>query len=234
MDSTKKAARIVGALFLAQMITAVISHSVILEPILHGKNLLADVSTNSTKVILAMLLDLACGASVFGIAVILFPILKKHNESIALWYVGLRFNEWVALTISGIFLLTILSISKDYVQAGMPEHSDLLILGKYLLKARGFAKVVMLLGFCLSASMFYYLLFQSKLIPRFISIWGVIGVLLLFTEILSNIYGHSVGGIMIMLPMGLNEIFLGIWLIVKGVNLPATNSSDTTPNHHQK
>ncbi|MFZ1678413.1 MAG: DUF4386 domain-containing protein [Saprospiraceae bacterium] len=212
----KNAARIVGVLFLLQMITAVISHSVILAPILYGENFLVELSANSTKVKFAMLSDLICGASVFGIAVILFPILKKHSERIALWYVGLRLNEWVIATISGIFLLTLLAISKEHVQEGMPESSYLLTLGKYLLKARGATQNLGLIGFCLSASMFYYLLFTSRLVPRFISIWGLIGVLLLFTEILSSIFGHSLGGIIIMLPMGFNEIFLGFWLIAKG------------------
>lgn len=219
-NGTNKAVRIVGILFLVQMITAVISHSVILQPILYGQNLLVDVSANSTKVIWGMLLNLACGASVFAIAVILFPILKKHSEPMALWYVGLRLNEWVMTAIGGIFLLTIVSISSEFVQAGMPEGSYLL-LGKYLLKLRGFTQILLLLGFCLSASMFYSLLIKSRLIPLFISVWGLIGVVLLFTEILANIFGHSLGGIIIMLPMGLNEIFLGIWLIVKGFNQSA-------------
>ena len=191
-----------------------------LSPILRGENFLASVAAKSTTVTLAMLLDLICGLSVFGISVLLYPILKKYNESIALWYVGLRLNEWISLTISGILLLTILSISQEFVKTGMPANSNLQALGKYLLHARGFTKVLMLLGFCLNSILFYYLLFKEKLLPRFISIWGMIGIGLLFIEVVSNIFGHSVGGILIMLPMGLNEIFLGIWLIVKGFNIP--------------
>lgn len=221
ISSTQTSARIAGVLFLVQMITASVSHSAILVPLLYGDNFLATVSDNSSQVIFAMLLDLVCGASVFGIGVILFPILKKHSEPIALWHLGLRLNEWVTLTISGVFLLTLLAISKEYVAASIPDRSYMQVLANYILKARGYTKILMLLGFCLSASMFYYLLFKSKLLPRFISIWGLIGVLLLSSEVLANIYDHSIGGIMIMLPMGLNEIFLGIWLIVKGFNQSA-------------
>ncbi len=217
-NSHKKTARFVGVLFLVQMTAASVSHSAMLVPILHGENFLANVSAKSTTVIFAMLLDLVCGLAVFGISVLLFPILKKYSESIALWYVGLRLNEWICSVISGVFLLTILSISKEYVETGMPTNSYLQTLGTYLLDARGYTKILMLLGFCLSATLFYYLLFTSHLLPRFISIWGIIGVILLLIEVMSNIFGHSVGGIFIMLPMGLNEIFLGIWLIVKGFN----------------
>ena len=227
MSSIKNTSRIVGVLFLVQMITASVSHSAILVPLLFGNDFLIAVSENSNKVIAAMLLDLVCGASVFGIGVMLFPILKKHSEPIALWHLGLRLNEWVMLTISGIFLLILVAIGNEYVTASMPEHSYLQVLGKYILKARGFTKILMLLGFCLSAFMFYYLLFKSRLLPRFISIWGLIGVLFLCAEVVSNIYGQSLGGIMIMLPMGLNEIFLGIWLIVKGFNSSAINPDKT-------
>ena len=213
--------RIVGALFLIQMIAAVISHSTILAPILRGNDFLVKVAANESNVILAALLDLVTGAAVFGISTLLFPILKKHSESIALWYAGLRLNEWVATVISGVFLLTIISISKEYAQASMPESSDLQSLGKYILKARNMTKILMLLGYCLSAVLFYFLLYRSRLLPRFISIWGLVGVLLLFIEIMSNIYGNSVGGIKIMLPLGLNELCLGVWLIVKGFNQAA-------------
>ena len=224
-NSLKKITRFVGVLFLVQMIAASVSHSAMLAPILREEDFLTSISTNSTTVTFAMLLDLLCGLAVFGISVLLYPILKKYNESIALWYVGLRLNEWICLMISGILLLTILSISRDFVQTGLPANSYLQALGKYLLDARGFTKILMLLGFCLSGIPFYYLLFKEKLLPRFISIWGMIGIGLLFIEVVSNIFGHSVGGILIMLPMGLNEIFLGIWLIVRGFNMPTIDDN---------
>jgi len=219
--AAKNATRFAGILFLVQMTAAVISHSVILVPMLRGENFLANISANEVKVIIAMLLDLVTGASVFGISVILFPILKKHSESIALWYLGLRLTEWVIALLSGMFLLTVLVISKDYVHASIQETSFLQTLSEYFLNLRGSIRNLMLLCFCLSASMFYFLLFRSRLLPRFISVWGLIGVILLFAEILSSIFGSSLGGIMLMLPMGLNEIFLGVWLIVKGFNLSA-------------
>jgi hypothetical protein len=222
-NSIKNASRIAGILFILQMTAAVISHSVILVPLLRGENFLSNIVANETKVIVAMLLDLVTGASVFGISVILFPILKGFSERIALWYVGLRLTEWVIALISGMFLLTVLSISKDYQQANIQEPRFLQTLSEYFLNLRGSIRNLMLVTFCMSASMFYFLLFKAKLLPRFISVWGLIGVLLLFAEILSSIFGSSLGGILIMLPMGLNEIFLGIWLIVKGFNVTANN-----------
>ncbi len=216
--NTKQTTKIVGTLFLVQMTTAVLSYSVILDPILHGADFLKSMSENATLVRMAMLLDLSCGLSVFGIAIMLFPILKRYNERIALWYVGLRLNELIAFVIAGILLLALLSMSRSYQQVEVAEMGYFKVLAKYLLVMRGSTQNISLWLYCFGTSLFYYLLFRTRLIPRFIPIWGLIGVLLLFAEITSNIFGGSIGGIMIMMPLGLNEIFLGIWLIVKGFN----------------
>lgn len=205
-----------GLLFLLQMIAASLSHSALLQPILRSGELLPAISAHVNTVRAAMLIDLVCGLSVFGIAVLLFPVLKKYSESIALWYLGLRLNEWVCLTISGVLLLTLVSISTDYAGGARSDQSSLPALAKYLLAARNNTKVLMLLSFCFSAAPFYYLLWRSKLVPAFVPIWGLIGVVLLFAEVITNIYGTSLGGIKLMLPMGLNELFLGVWMMTKG------------------
>jgi hypothetical protein len=117
--------------------------------------------------------------------------------------------------------MTLLSVNKGYVHANVSDQEYLLTLGTYLLKARGITKILMLLGFCLSGTLFYYLLFVSKTDPRSITVWGLIGIVFLFAEVVSTIFGRSLGGIVLMLPMGLNEIFLGIWLIIKGFDKAA-------------
>ncbi|MEO9804008.1 MAG: DUF4386 domain-containing protein [Reichenbachiella sp.] len=216
MTSTNKKVRIIGVLFLLQITTAIVSYSVMLDPILYDLNFIQLLAANEVTVTVAMILDLICGLSVFGIAVLLFPILKKYNERIALWYVGLRLNELVTFVIGGVMLLTLLSLSKTYQEADSSSLDSMAILAKSLLRARGNTQDISLFIYCFGTLMFYYLLFQTKLIPRFISVWGLIGVVLLFVEITANIFKTSAGGMMIMMPLGLNEIFLGFWLIFKG------------------
>lgn len=223
MVSTRVTTRIVGVLFITQLVTAAISYSVLLDPILYGSDFLVNVSENSTKVKVAMFLDLLCGAALVGIATFLYPVLREYSERIALWYVGLRVIEFTTIIVSGILLLTVVSVSQEYVQAAVPE-SHLLSLGKTFLSARGWTQNMSLIVFSFSSSLFYFLLFTSKLLPRFISVWGLIGVTLIFAEIVLNTFGHGYG-LMIMMPMGLNEIFLGMWLIVKGFSPgPVTHS----------
>ena len=214
MKFSQKIIRIVGVLYIIQMATAVTSYSVILEPILYQNNYLDLLVAKDTQVILAMLLDLVCGASVFAIAILLFPILKHFNERIALWYAGMRLAELMCLVISGILLLTLLTIGQKL--NGSTDPSTLQDIAYFLRNARGNTQDASLLIYCLGAWSFYGLLYYTKLIPGFISIWGLIAVTLLCIEIVCNIFDSSVGGMLIMMPLGLNEVFLGIWLMVKG------------------
>jgi uncharacterized protein DUF4386 len=224
MTNNKIIARSIGVLLIAQMTAAVLSYSVILPPILHKKDFLDSLSINSTLVTIAMLLDLAVGLSTFGIAVLLYPVLKKYSERMALWFLGLRLNEVINYVIGGVLLLTVLSIGVDYQQVDPSEAEHFEILSTYLLRARGNTQLIGLLIYCFGTSMLYYLLFHTKLIPRFISVWGLIGVILLFAEVISNIFNESLGGLIIMMPLGLNEIFFGIWLIIRGFNPTQTIS----------
>ncbi len=218
MKSNRNITRIVGVLFIVQMATAVISHSVILQPILYDTNFLGELAANSTMVRIAVIFDLICGASVLAISVLLFPVLKVFSERVAIWYIAQRLTELVSFMISGLLLLTMLKIGLDLTNGYASESNNVETLAIYLRNARGNILNISLLIYCLGAWSFYGLLYYSKLIPRFISLWGILGVTLLFIEILASVFGTSVGGIMIMLPLGLNEIFLGIWLIVKGFN----------------
>ena len=82
--------------------------------------------------------------------------------------------------------------------------------------------------FNLGALMFYYLLYQSKLVPRFLSVWGLVGVTLSLAAGLLAMFGLvillSTISILLVLPIALNEIVLAVWLIVKGFNSSAIAS----------
>jgi hypothetical protein len=87
--------------------------------------------------------------------------------------------------------------------------------------------------FILGALIFYYLLYQSKLIPRYISVWGVIAVIMLLVGNLLEIMGFSLAMlIFLFLPIMLNEVFLAIWLIAKGFNEDAITSGVVKTEKH--
>jgi len=154
--------------------------------------------------IIVMLLELISGVAVIAIAVIMFPILKPYNERLTVGYVVFKFIEGFLMIIAGIIFLS---------------HST------SLLEVRDWIYVSHAYIFILGALIFYYLLYQSKLIPRFISVWGVIALILLLVGNLLEIMGLSPAMLIFLyLPIMLNEVFLAIWLIVKGFNEDAITS----------
>lgn len=225
MNSSRKTAIIVGALFLISNVTFLLGAFVLVEPILNAQDYLTQVSANRTQVILGVLLELINGIAYIGIAVLMFPILKQRFESMALGYVSFRVIEFVMQTLADISPLALLTLTEKLGSGGIPEASSFQTLGTFLLAERYWAFQMVSITFGLGALMFYYMLNKSKLIPRFISIWGLIGAALVLVNTMFDIFGVSLGilgnlGVLMLL----NELFLGIWLIVKGFNSSAIAS----------
>ena len=228
MNSNQKTARIVGVLFIIATVAGVLSAPVLLQPILTAPDYLVKFSENENKVIIGAILDLIGAGAFVGVAVVIFPIFKKHNESIALGYVVARSFEAVPFVVANTFLLSLLALGQEYVQAGAPDASYFQTLGTSLLAAYDWTQ---LLGPRVFASLaglpFYYLLYQSKLLPRWISVWGLIGAPLYLASGLLGMFGldpFSTILTLLFLPYALNEMFLAVWLVVKGFNPSAIDS----------
>ena len=224
MNSNKKTAIIVGVLFITATATYMLG-SGYLEPILYAPDYLINVSANENLVLIGMLLELVNHVAVVCIPFMMFPVLKKHNEALALGYVVFRVIESVTLIVGSISLLSLLTLSQESVKTGAPDASYFLTLGTSLLAARDWT---ILLGvnivFPLGALIFNYLLYKSKLIPRWLSGWGLIGATLLLARGLLMIFGFD-QFVLLTLPIWVQEMVFAVWLIVKGFNSSAINSS---------
>lgn len=228
MNSSRKTAIMVGAFFLASNVTFLMGAFGFVEPILSAPDYLDLVSANRTQVIIGALLELINGVAYLGIAVLMFPIFRRRFESMALGYVGFRIMEFIMQTLSDLSPLALVTMSEAFVSAGAPESSSFQALGTLLLAQRywAFQMVSVFLG--LGALLFYTMLYRSKLIPRFISVWGLIGAITVLTTTMLEVFAISVPtamGVVLGLPMLLNELFLGVWLIVKGFNSSALETS---------
>lgn len=109
MDADNYKVKTAGVLILVQLTAAILVYSVILEPMLYcSGDFLAELAANSISAKFAMILDFMVGAAWFGATVLLFPVLMRSSERIALWFAGIRLGEFVTLIISGILLLALL------------------------------------------------------------------------------------------------------------------------------
>ena len=227
MNSNRMTAVIVGVLFLTATATTMLGDSLIVST-LYDPDYLFSMYPNRTQVIIGVLIAFIDALAVIGIAVLLFPILKKQNESIALGYVGIRIAEFPILLVWLLSPLLLIALSQEYVKASAPDASSFQTLGAVLIALRLWSWRLIYLINGIATLMLAYLLFQSKLVPRWISVLGLIGgaVLLAGTSLaMLGLMDVDQGiGMLAVLPGALFELILPIWLIVKGFNSSAIAS----------
>jgi hypothetical protein len=229
MNTNRKNARWAGVFYIIATVAPILTISFIGflgggvagEPI---PDYLVNVSANERQVIIGMLIELFWALAVVGIIVTLFPILKKHNEALALGFFGLRFIEAISTIIHSIILLSLLTLSQEYAAAGIPDASYFQTAGTLFLAAREWTFLIGSgLVWSLSALILNYLLYQRKLIPRWLSVWGFVGAALSFGNYLPQFFGIDSVEILF-LPIALQEMVFAVWLIVKGFNPSAIAS----------
>jgi hypothetical protein len=227
-NSNRKTAIIVGVLFITATVASILGSLVILGPILDAPNYLNSVAENETQVIVGVLIDAINSVAVIAIAVMLFPILKKDHENAAIGYVGFRILESAILIIGSISILSVMTLSQEYAQAVAAETPYFQTLGDLLLAANDWAQMLgAMIVFSITALILNFSLYQSKLVPRFISIWGLLGaILMLAAGLLAMVsLGYlSPITVLLSLPLAINEMVLAVWLIVKGFDSSAITS----------
>jgi hypothetical protein len=214
----------VGALFIIATVAGFIS-AVFLGPALEAPDDLAKVAANENQVLIGALFIFIMGAAGASIAIAMYPILRKHNKGIALGSVGFRIIEGALFMVGVIYLLLLVALSQEFVKAGAPDAPYFQISGELLVGGMTFGLLVGGLAFSLGALMYYFLLYQSKLIPRWLSVWGLIGVTLGLATYLNQFFSPlasasseiEIGHI----PIFLQEMVFAVWLIVKGFNSSA-------------
>jgi len=223
MNTHKRTARIVGVLYIIGTVAGLLS-LIFAGSILDDPDYLVKVSENENQIIIGALCVLLMGLALAMIPVLMFPILKKQNEALALGYVVFRGAlETVTYLPAVIIWLSLITSSQEFVKAGTPDGSYFQTLGTLLLEAADWIDYISTLAFSLGALMFYYLLYQSKLIPRWLSGWGLVGAILVFAVGLLAMFGLDLA--ILWAPLALQEMVLAVWLIVKGFNPSAIASA---------
>jgi hypothetical protein len=215
----RSTARAVGVLFILASVTAVLGGSLI-APITEDG---ADATALQGQVASGALLEVLLALSVIAIAVLLFPVLRRQQEGTALGYAALR-------TVEGAFVLlatttALVAVNLDAAPAA-------------LLTVREWAYFVgTMLVFGVSAVVLNVLLLQSRLVPRWLSAWGLLGAVLLLARTVLEMYGvESSLGVQFLwaAPIALQEMVFAVWLLVKGFDtshFPVPTSVEGLPRN---
>jgi hypothetical protein len=149
--------------------------------------------------------------------------LKKHNEALALGFFSLRFIEGCFIFLAIVCQLSLLTLSKEFVTGGL-EGSNYLASGTLLHAARDWALWIgPSISFALSALVLNFTLFQSKIVSKWLSVWGLVGAIIYFPAELLGLFGID-QFLFLAVPIAIQEMALAIWLIIKGFNSSAISS----------
>jgi hypothetical protein len=225
MNADKKTPRIVGVLYIIGTVAGILS-LVLTGPVRNAQDYGISIPAGETQLAVGALLVLLMGLALAMVPVFMFPILRKHNEALALGYVvfrgGLEAVTYLAIATSWLLLVP---LSQIYAQAGALDASNFQSLGTLLLQAKEIGFVLTIV-FCLGALIFNYLLYQTELVPRWLSGWGLIAIVPYLAAGLLAIFGiiNALSPIyaIMNLPLALQEMVLAVWLIVRGFNSSAT------------
>ena len=219
--STRKSAVVVGIFFLfgfAGAITLALTN-----PILDDKDFLNKISANANQIILGAFFQFVMAVACTGIGLSLYPIIKKYFAGLAMGVVASRVIESVLQIVAFIILLLLVTLSSEFVKAGVPTSSFFQTAGS-MLKAGifWFNQVAAILAWSIGALMYYYVFYQTKLIPRWLSGWGIVGIILVVVVSMLLMFRviapMSQIQIVLSAPIALQELVLAVWLIVKGFN----------------
>jgi hypothetical protein len=220
------AARLTGVLFITATAADLVGAAV--RPDLTGTDYLGRVSASTGQVAAGALLLLIAAFACAGIAISMYPILRKANAGLALGSVVFRTIEAVMYVIAVVSLLSLVTLGQQLVSADAAGRASLGIVGGVLLGLREHAALAGVFAFCLGAFLYYCALFQSRLIPRWLSGWGIAAIVLMATAGVLALYnGDAVTGyVPLAFPIFLQEMVLATWLIARGFSSSAVRSGD--------
>lgn len=211
MSSLRKTSLVAGVLYL---LTFVSIPTLTLYSSVHGRGYIIGAGPDNAAII-GGLLEIIVALAGIGTSIALYPVLRKQSESLALGLVASRILEASTMFVGVAFILSIVTLR----QAGagtdaLPtSHALVTLYDRIFLLGQSFMPALndLLLGF---------LLYQSRLVPRVLSIIGILGAIPLITGYIAVLFGvigqHSVLAGLAALLVALFEFSLGIYLVVKG------------------
>lgn len=219
MTSTRRAAVTAGVLFLVGTAAGLLSVAGAAD----GPSYLRDVAVSGTQVKAAALFQLVTAGAYAGMAIALHPVLRHHGPTAATGFLAFRVAAGILNMLGALILMLLLDLSSRFVGAGAPVASYFETMGALLRSSRdGMNHVAMMLALIAGDAMYYWLLYRARLVPRWLSSWGFVGLALAtiasllvmsrLIEVVTPAYA------VLMAALGLQQLALAVWLIAKGLD----------------
>ena len=232
-------ARSTGILFNTATVAGLMS-AILLGPALEGNNNIVNVASKDYYIFFVVLFEMIMALSVALIPISMYPVLKKYNSDFILGAIAFSIIESIFFIVGALFLLSLFSISKNFVNLNANGIQPLPIqvskpwtLGNYYLftLGNGFNSnlpwIIGGIAFTIGASLYYLAFYQSKIIPRWLSIFGLLAVILTFSAYFLQLINFNISELetLLNLPIFIQEMVLAFWLLFKGYNLEQPSKS---------
>jgi len=219
-NSSRRTAVITGVLFIVATVCPIIS-LLLISGALDASDPLQAIFDSRALVILGALFELVMVGAIFAIPIVLYPVLREYSAGAARGYIAARIFEAIPLALGVIGLLSLVSLSRESASPTTATGSQFQTLEALLRSTREWTTLIGgQLIFSLTALILNWALFRSRLVPRLLSGWGLVGVPLMFAGGLLAAFGvldaGSTASTVLMLPLAVQEMVFAIWLIAKG------------------
>lgn len=218
----RMAARAIGVLFIVASVAAIVGGT-LLVPVDEAATL-AEVAASDARIVTGVLLELVMAVAVVGIAALFLPILGRRDPGLATGYVGLRIVEAVLLGAAAVSALVVLAVSRT--DGAVADLEVLLAMREqtYLLGS--------LVALGAGALVLYSLLLRSRVVPSWLSVWGLVGAVLILGRGVVEVYGVELSAAVqgaLAAPIALNELVLAVRLLARGFDPPDRTAGEVGP-----
>ena len=215
--------RVIGALFLAGFVIYG-TGSILVNSVVGGSDFLAGVGSQETTLALGAFLMIATTAVDIGKAVFFFPVLERHGRRTAVAYLATMIFEMAMMTVGVLALLMLIPLADRADQLG---HDTAQSLGLLAVDTNEMAYQIGQLSLAFGCLFLCALLFRTGLVPRWLAGWGFVGYALHLTGAAAEIFGAPIS-LVLLIPGGIFEVTLAIWLLVKGFTPAAFDAAGAT------
>lgn len=222
MISMRKNATLIGVLFILATLMGVVA-AAIFNPIFSSADYLPSLYDHRVQAIMGSLLIFGMAMCCAGVGISLYPVLRKFSEGAAIGSAGFRIIESMIQVVSALVIICLIALSKEYVLADNTLKINLQSTGSVLKAGNDWLNnSAMLLSWGVAAIIYYSAFYEFKLVPRWLSAWGLIGISLTIITSVMMVFNPDFSTIQTIanMPIALQEMVLAVWLIVKGFTLP--------------
>lgn len=212
---------VTGLFFIAATVSAIVG-AILYDPLLNNVNYLADGAENANRIVGGALSEIILCCANIGTAIMLYPYLRKFNESIGIGYVCFRFLEVVFIAIGVMSMLSLLTVSKA-ADSGTLDVTSAAGIGEVLKASYRWTYILgpnLILG--INTFLYSYAFYKTRLVPKWLAIFGLTGAILIFITGILIMFGiiHQSSAIhlLIALPIAVFEMVLAGRLLSKGFN----------------